>query len=265
VLIKKTYPLFMFLPFMLKARSRFRVHSPFVFSLYSQVILNREQKEIFRDIEKIRSSLLKQKSLLETTDFGAGAGGDAYRTRFRTVRDVTRKSSVGPRTGRLLHNLAGFARPDHMLEIGTAMGISTMYMATAAPESHFVTMEGCAVIAEKARENFDGLQLSNVELKLGSFNGLLKKTLGEFPKLDMVFIDGNHQREATLEYWNGILPLLHENSIVVIDDIHWSPGMRAAWKRICANPEVSISIDLYNLGILLFRKDIATEHFVLRS
>lgn len=254
----------MFLPYIFRARSRFRVHSPFVFEFYSQVILNRERKEIFRKIEKVRSSLLKQKSLLETTDFGAGAGGDAYRTRFRTVRDVTKRSSVGPHTGRLLHNLVGFAKPADMLEIGTAMGISTMYLGTAAPGSHFVTMEGCAVIAEKARENFDGMGLSNIELKLGNFNGLLKKALGEFPKLDMVFIDGNHQKEATLEYWNGILPLLHEQSIVVIDDIHWSPGMGAAWKRICEHHGVSISIDLYNTGILLFRKNIAKEHFVLR-
>jgi predicted O-methyltransferase YrrM len=150
------------------------------------------------------------------------------------------------------------------LEIGTAMGISTMYIATAAPKSKIITMEGCAVIAEKARENFNKLGLDNIDLALGNFNNLLSKTLDNFDKLDFVLIDGNHRKEPTIDYFNQILPKLHPGSIVIIDDIHWSKGMETAWDEICKRNEVSISIDLFRMGILLFKEDIARENFVLK-
>lgn len=160
--------------------------------------------------------------------------------------------------------MTAFASPDEILEIGTAMGISTMYIATAAPQSKIITMEGCAVIAEKARENFNKFGLDNIDLALGNFNNLLKKTLDNFDKLDFVLIDGNHKKEPTLDYFSHILPKLHPESIVMIDDIHWSRGMEAAWDEISKRQEVSISIDLFKMGILLFREGIAKENFVLK-
>ncbi|HSG68416.1 MAG TPA: class I SAM-dependent methyltransferase [Bacteroidales bacterium] len=253
-----------FISYVIRAKSRFRVHSPFVYKFYTDVILRKESNEVFDRIEYLRRSLLRQRSLLETTDFGTGASGNAYKTRFRQVKHVTRYSSIGPRYGRLLHRLTTFASPAEILEIGTAMGISTMYIASAAPGSHLVTMEGCAVIAEKAHENFISMGLENIEVDLGNFDQLLGKSLDRFPKLDLVFIDGNHKKESTLKYFKQILPKLHENSILVIDDIHWSQGMEQAWKEITRSNKVSISIDIYKMGILLFRKEIAKEDFVLK-
>ena len=253
-----------YLVYLAKARSAFRVHSPFVYKLYTDVIRSSKNETSFRKIEEQRKKLLRQRSLLETTDFGAGARGESYRTRFRTVRNITKYSSVRPKTGRLLHRLVEFASPENILEIGTAMGISSMYMASAVPGSHFVSMEGCAVTAEKARENFNKLDLKNIDVKLGNFTTLLPTTLQEFAHLDFVFLDGNHQKEATLDYFSQLLQFLNENSIVVIDDIHWSRGMGKAWKKIYSHPDVSTSIDLFRCGILLFRKDIGKEHFILR-
>lgn len=235
-----------------------------MYKLYADVILDKSDNEDYIRIEKQRSYLLRQRNLLETTDFGASAAGNEYKTRFRKVNDVTRHSSVDIKIGKFLHRMVSFAEPEDVLEIGTAMGISTMYIAKAAPESRMVTMEGCAVIADKAKESFQNLEINNIELALGNFNTLLGKTLHKFEKLDFVFVDGNHRKEPTLEYFNTMLPKLHLNSFVVIDDIHWSKGMTQAWNEIRKHPRVSISIDLFRCGILLFRKDIAKEHFTLR-
>lgn len=250
--------------YLFTARSKFRVHSPFVYSFYTDVILEKNHNPEVEAIEKVRSSLLKQRSLLEITDFGAGANGNEYMTRFRNVSSVTRHSSVSLKYGALLYRIVKDLKPQNVLEIGTAMGISTMYIARAAPQSHILTMEGCAVTAEKANENFEAAGLNNIEMILGNFDHTLHESLEKIGKLDFVFIDGNHRREPTLEYFNMMLPQLHAGSVLIIDDIHWSAGMGKAWKEICEHEKVSITIDLFRLGIVLFKEDIAKENFVLR-
>jgi len=137
-------------------------------------------------------------------------------------------------------------------------------MAKAAPDSRIITMEGCAMIAEKAMENFNSNGLKNIELVTGNFDLLLEKTLRSFEKIDFVLIDGNHRKDPTLSYFKQILPRLHPGSILMIDDIHWSKGMEQAWEEIRANESVSISIDLFTTGILIFKEDIAKENFVLK-
>jgi len=264
VITRKLRTALYYLKYLLRARSKFKVHSPFVFQLYTEVILDKRPRDIFTAIEKQRTALLRQHSLLETTDFGTGASNNGYKTRFRQVKEITRHSSLKPKFGKLVYRLVEYAKPSDILELGTAMGISSLYIASAAPKSRIVSMEGCAVIAEKARENFNRFGIMNIELVMGNFDHLLEKTLKDYDKLDFVLIDGNHRKDPTLDYFRQIVPILHPGSIVVIDDIHWSKGMEQAWKEIIAHEAVSISIDLFSAGILMFKEDIATENFVLK-
>ncbi len=250
--------------YILKAKSKYRVHSPFVYGLYTSVILDRKKYPEYEKVERIRKHLLQQKSLLETTDFGAAGSPHGYRTRFRQVRDVTRRSSVSPRYGQLIHRLVKHFRPDEIFEIGTAMGISTLYMATAAPQSRITTLEGCAVIANGASESFKKSNRTNIRQIVGAFETTLPKAIAEFDKIDFVFLDGNHRQKATIDYFRQVLPKLHDGSIVVIDDIHWSKGMCRAWKEIISMPEVIVSIDLFRTGLLFFRQDVSPEDHILR-
>ncbi|MEE4257534.1 MAG: class I SAM-dependent methyltransferase [Bacteroidales bacterium] len=264
VVSRKIWFAFSYLRYLLRARSRFRVHSPYIYSLYTDVILDKSSKEVFTLIEKRRASLLKQRSLLEITDFGTGAGKNPYRVRFRQIRSLTRHSSIRPKYGRLLHRLAGSFQAEEVLEIGTAMGISSMYIASAVPESRMITMEGCAMIADKAAGNFRKMDMRNIEVDVGSFDLHLEKTLANFNRLDFVFLDGNHRQEASMRYFRLILPKLHPGSVMVIDDIHRSKGMQRAWEKIRDHEKVSISIDLFRLGIVLFKDDIAKQNFILK-
>jgi predicted O-methyltransferase YrrM len=228
------------------------------------VIRGHEPSDRCLFIEEHRSNLYRRKSLLETTDFGFGSARAPYKTRFRKVNEVARHSSVSPKMGRLLYRLAAFSEAANILEIGTAMGISTMYLSCAAPVGRLVSIEGCAVIAQKALDGFKKHGVDNIELVQGNFNKYLPEVLSTFDRLDMVFVDGNHKEKPTIKYFNHILTKIHPGTIVVIDDIHWSKGMENAWKEIFSRPEVSISIDLYRTGILLFREDIPKQHFRLK-
>jgi predicted O-methyltransferase YrrM len=142
-----------------------------------------------------------------------------------------------------------------MLEFGTATGLSAVSLALANPTSKIVTMEGCASLASVAQDNFDSLKLNYVNIAIGNFNVVLSTVLKTFERLDLVFFDGNHKKIPTIDYFNHCLTKAGENSIFIIDDIHWSEEMEESWEIIKSNSSVSISIDLFQFGIVFLKRE----------
>lgn len=248
----------------LKVRSRYRIHSPFVFDFYRHVIGDDTLLPDYDQIEKVRKDLLSRARFIKRVDLGARSVAFPYSQRFVRVRDIARRSSVSVRKGQLLYRLVRHYKPRTVIELGTAFGISTMYMAVAYPNCHIYTIEGCADTMHIAAHNFSRLGLGNIREICGDFDEFLPKVLGKVEKVDMVFIDGNHKKDATLRYFDECLAHIQNNSILVFDDIHWSKGMRSAWENIRQHPSVRVSIDLFSIGIVFFRKELSKEDFILR-
>jgi predicted O-methyltransferase YrrM len=152
----------------------------------------------------------------------------------------------------------------NIIELGTCLGITTSYLAKSTPSAEILTIEGCPETAAVAYQNFTALNLSNVELQVGNFNELLPKAIANAAELDFVYVDGNHTKQATLNYFNWCLPKIHENSLLIFDDIYWSEGMKEAWEEIKNHPDVTVTIDLFWIGLVYFKKGQAKEHFKIK-
>jgi predicted O-methyltransferase YrrM len=239
------------------------IHSPFVYAFVKEVLRSRSSDNVYESIEGIRARLLKDSTFLEVDDFGAGSSkGLSSRRMIRTIASTSLKS---PRYAQLLFRMAAYYRPKVLLELGTSLGITTSYLSRAVPESKVFTLEGSGSVAERAEIIFKEQQLKNITLLKGSFEKTLPDLISALPKIDFVFMDGHHQYEATIRYFEWILPKLQASSIIVLDDIHWSNGMEKAWDEIRRHPRVSLSIDLFFIGILFFRTEqFQPEHFVIR-
>src|SRR5690606_22891231 len=118
--------------------------------------------------------------------------------------------------------------------------------------------------AEFASENFQSLKLGNIQLIEGNLDETLSETLKKVEKVDFAFLDGNHRYEPTMRYFRQLLAKADENSVFVIDDIYWSAEMERAWKEIVAMPEVTVALDLFQIGIVFFRKSQEKEYFTIR-
>ena len=105
-------------------------------------------------------------------------------------------------------------------------------MSFFAPNSKIYTIEGSPNIAEIAKENHRFFGLSNVSVFVGRFDIVLPKLLEEISPIDFAFIDGHHDREATLSYFKQILPFMAKGGVMLFDDIAWSEGMSEAWREI---------------------------------
>lgn len=245
-------------------RSKFRIHSPFVYDLYKNVISDKSASPDFQTIENLRKDLLSRYRFIKKVDLGANAGELPFSQRFVRVKDIARNSSVSPRKGQFLYRLVKHFKPRTIIEMGTSFGVSTMYLAMGYRNSRVITMEGCPDTVSIASHNFNRLGLSNIEEVCGNFDEKLPDILKRLGNVDMVFLDGNHKKEATLRYFEMCLEHTHNNTILLFDDIHWSKGMKEAWENIREHPSVMVSIDLFAMGIVFFRKELSKEDFVLR-
>jgi len=136
-------------------------------------------------------------------------------------------------------------------------------MAQANPSASIHTFEGSAAIAAIAHENFEALKARNITIVEGNIDEKLGPLLEQVSQVDLAYMDANHRYEPTLRYFEQLLPHLHQKSIVVVDDIHWSAEMNRAWQVLKDRSEVSLSLDLFEGGILFFDPALQKEHYVL--
>lgn len=239
------------------------IHSPFVYDIVSRVFRNKLDSDIVLCMEKIRNKMISDTSIIEINDLGARSLKAKY-DKKRKVSEIARYSSVSGKYGMLLSNLSKeFGKP-YMIELGTSLGISAMYMALASPDTRLITIEGCSETARIASENFDQAQIKNIELHKGSFDEMLPEILDSCKTPGLVFIDGNHRRDPLLRYFGMIADNSGSNTVVIIDDISLSREMAQAWKEIKSHSKVSVTIDTGRMGVVFFRESINRNHFIVR-
>lgn len=246
----------------LTAKSRHGTHSPFVYKLADEVIYDLNDKSEYKNIEEQRKKLFNDDSVITVTDLGAGSHLNKNRT--KKVSQIAKNALKTPKLAKLIYRLAKNTKAKSAIELGTCLGITTAYLAKTDAQTQVVTIEGCPQTAEVARKNFQDLNLENIELHVGNFDLILPDIIAQQPSLDFVYIDGNHRKDATLNYFKWCLPKVTENSLLIFDDIYWSEGMKEAWAEIKNHPDVTVTIDLFWIGLVYFKKGQAKEHFKLK-
>lgn len=239
------------------------VHSPFVFDFIVSVLNDRKHYYAYESVEALRKLLAKDQTVLEVEDFGAGSVTAA--TTKRTVSSITRNAAKPRKFGQLLFRVVNRYRPNTIVELGTSLGITSSYLALANPNATLVTLEGSKAVAAKALENFSRLQIGNASLVQGNFDNTLAKVLEALGHVNMAFVDGNHRKLPTLEYFRQLLPVMTSESVIIFDDIHWSAEMEEAWRQIVSDERVLLTIDLFFIGLVFFNPSFKVkQHFTIR-
>lgn len=249
--------------YFLTAQNEHGLHSPFVFDLYLNTIKKDVLQPNFAPIETLRTQLLQSRDTLKIIDLGAGSKVNA--SPVREVRDIAQNSKKSARLGRLFHRLIQHFGYRTIFDLGTSLGLTTLYLASAKREATVYTFEGCPETAKLAQRNFERFEgLAPIQVIVGNLDETLTAQAAAVPAIDFAFFDANHRFEPTVRYFETCLTKAQENSLFVFDDIHWSPEMEAAWLYITQHPSVSVTIDLFSVGLVFFRKKQPKQNFVLR-
>lgn len=235
----------------------FGVHSPFMFQFIQNVLSERHYFYVFSEIEALRRMLKKDATAISITDFGTGANRES------SVAEIANKSMQSAKYGQLLFRIIRYFKAVDVLELGTSLGITTSYLATSSSNIKCASLEGCPQTAYIAEQNIKKLKITNIELTIGNIDTTLESVLSKTEKLDFVFIDANHHSEAVLRYFEMCLSKVHNDTIIIVDDIYWSEDMEKAWKTIKKHPKVTSTLDIFQMGIVFFNTHLHKKNYKL--
>ncbi len=233
-----------------KSVSIYKVHSPYLYAFIEDTMNSKKHHYSFSAIEILRKKLLKNSHSIEMVDYGAGSRLDTSTS--RKISEIAKTSLSPTAQCQSMFWMINRLQPQYVIELGSSLGISTMYLGMANSKTQILSLEGNPDSLNIARQLADQLHLKNIKFIEGNFDDTLQNTLDSLPTIDMAFIDGNHQYHATIDYFEMLLQKINDKSVLIFDDIYWSPGMKKAWEEVKSHPSVRASLDLYTYGILFF-------------
>ncbi len=253
-----------YLKYLHSSKTKYKIHSPFVYDILTNVFEDKQHYAAYDIVNETEKSLLQNNSPVEVVDFGALADKKKYVTYIRKVKKVTRKTRQPKKMAFLLFRLVNYFKPKNIVELGTSVGLSSLLMSLGSPQSKITTIEGCANLASIAETKFNKLGVNNVDIKIGNFDVVLPKVLKRINTLDFVFFDGNHRKDPTIKYFRECLPVINNSTVFVFDDIHWSHEMEEAWEYIRQHSKVTVTIDVFYMGLVFFKKELSKQDFIIR-
>ncbi|WP_191859207.1 O-methyltransferase [Hanstruepera ponticola] len=252
------YSILSYLKFIISSTNQHGVHSPYIYDLVTKCFYDQTVYTAYSKLSHYRTHLLRNDSLIKITDLGPGS--KKHKSETRQISDIAKTSGTTLKRSKLLFRLTQYLNPQNMLELGTSLGIATNALALGNPKSKIISIEGCPNIATFTKQQLKNH--TNTTILTGDFNAYLQKLKSQ--SFDLIFFDGNHTKEATINYFNQLLPTTNNDSVFVFDDIYWSKGMTEAWEQIKKYPQVTVTIDTYFWGFVFFRKEQVKEHFKIR-
>ncbi|MBA2612117.1 MAG: class I SAM-dependent methyltransferase [Bacteroidetes bacterium] len=234
-------------------RSGHGVHSPFAYQLCENIFHHQDKFYDFEELKKIRTQLLNNKTEIIVEDFGAGS--KTFNSNKRKIKDIAAKGISTTKQSETLYKLINFLNCKTIIELGTSLGLNTLYLAKAAKSSKVISIEGSKTLTDFAEELAKKNNITNIHFVNAKFDEALP-TLLQKDLPDLFYVDGNHTYEATLHYFNLALERKGNSSVFIFDDIYWSHGMTKAWEEIKKNSSVTLTIDLFYFGIVFFKEEV---------
>jgi len=248
--------------FLIKATNQHGVHSPFVYQLVTQCIYKESAPKIKDKFKLVQQNLIQNTTVINVTDFGSGSR--VFKSNVRRVGRIAKNAGIRKKYALLLNRLVSYLKIHHALEIGTSLGLGTSALAIHNKFVKIETLEGCPETLNIANTLFKDVGLKNqICTHQGDFKNILKKVIDK-KTYDLIYFDGNHKKEPTLAYFEQCLKSKHNDTVFIFDDIYWSDEMKQAWELIKEHPEVTVTIDLFQWGMVFFRKEQKKEHFKIR-
>ena len=248
-----------YIKFIRLSKNRHGVHSPFVYDLVTKCFNDKTKYSEYEILKTHRKALRSDPSTFEMKDFGQGSR--VFKGSARKVSSVVKNAGMKKKRQKLLFRLAKYFKSENILELGTSLGLGTVALSLSNEFAAINTVEGCPNTLSKAQHYFEKFNLHNIQIHQQLFGEFLQNTSEKF---DLIYIDGDHNGERTFGYFNSLLKNVHNNSVIIFDDIYWSKDMTEAWQKIIANENVTVSIDTFQWGLVFFRKEQAKQHFVIR-
>lgn len=239
-------------------RRGFGVHSPFVFNLITKVIEEKCLYYSFYDIELIRKQLLFKEQRVVCPDRRREGV-----LKPCTLGEIVAREGIRPKHGALLFRLANYFKPRSILQLGAPTGLSTLYLTSYAKGLKCIVLENVPAWASIAREVCEKAASNPIDLRVGAYTDLLPAALQDLGQPDFVFFNTLHERQNNAALFKMCLKHVRQDTVFVFEGIRADRQMSAFWQEVCACPEVTVTLDLYSLGLVFFNKKLHKRDYIV--
>jgi hypothetical protein len=156
------YQVFRYIHYFFKAKTAHGIHSPYVFQLINEVIYNKSSYYIYGPAEAQRRRFLEDSTVLQVEDFGAGS--KFGKSNKRRISSIARNSLKSKKYAQLIFRLAESRQAERILELGTSLGLTALYLSYACPKAEIYTVEGSKSISDQASKLFQQFKCKNIHL-----------------------------------------------------------------------------------------------------
>lgn len=251
-----------YLSFLKQSTTKYGVHSPFVYTLITTCFNVKHERKKSNIVKAYKYFLRNNKELINVTDYGAGS--KIFKTNERRISAIAKNAGISTKRAELLTRVVRYFDVETVLEIGTSLGIGTLALALGNEDTKIKTLEGCIETVKTPQTELHKYVDNKIDFIVGEFESTLPKVTKN-QKYDLVYFDGNHKKEPTITYFEQCLPTIHNDTVFIFDDIHWSKDMEGAWEYIKNHKKVRLTMDTFNWGFVFFRKEQQEkEHFTIR-
>lgn len=257
--MSKIHQVFSYLSYWLNQENEHSLHAPYVYDLYKNVIINKHsKKQFYQEIEKVRSQFERSDKTIELN----GLGSKSNVSSANKISSIAKYGVTKTKYNRLLDRLIDYLEAKTIIEFGTSLGINTLYLASEKDRKVY-TFEGNSSLCAISQAVFEGNNRSNIEIIEGDINDQLPPFLQAHEKIDFIFFDANHTYQATKEYFDLTLRKAHDKTCFIFDDIHRDSEMEKVWAEIKARFETTLTIDLFQIGIVFINPELSKQDYTL--
>ena len=219
------------------------VHSPFAFSMITQVINENMYYYAYDKIRKLRQF--------------------SYKVRF-SIKGISLKKKISTKKLFLIYRLINKFSPDNILQIGTD-GIVSYTLGLGRNESKLFSV--CNDI-ERTDSTIDFFQKHVEDYNADKYHFITSdlksgiEQLKDIPSFDFIFI---HKGEG-FENWNDlnlILEKANKKTVILIEGIKNDEKMKSYWGCIKSNADVKVTMDLYDFGLAIFDDKLYKHHYIV--
>ena len=242
----------------IRYRRGYGVHSPFVFNLITKVIEERCSYYSFYDIELIRKQLLFRDDRITYPD---RQQKDKFRQ--RTIGEIVEREAIKPKHGALLFRLTNYFKSRNILQFGPSMGLSTLYLTSYSTDLNCIALESVPEFASIARITFEKAARNPIDLRVGAYLDLLPQVLKDMERLDFVFFNTLYEQQHLPFLFEECLKHVHNDTIFVFEGIKTNRSMREFWLLLCEHPDITVTVDLYSVGLVFFKKSLHKRNYIV--
>ncbi len=240
-------------------RRGFGVHSPFVYNLITKVIEEKRPYYCYDDIELVRRQFYYRETRFPWIDRRHGK----KEVPDMPVGHILRREAIRKKQGELLFRLANYFKPRHILQFGCSAGISTLYLTAYSPEVACTVLECMPSLAVVARQVWQKAARGPVDLRVGEYPALLPGALKKIDRLDFVFFNRLEEAADRETLFEACLEKAHNETVIVLSGIKANRAMRAFWRSVCGRQDVTVTLDLYTLGIVILNRKLHKRNYTV--